>query len=277
MANMPSPLTSSPGGPEAVSRLPAHNSPPPIHGILKKKSTFDSKRPQSKTRETSPNVSRLPSFSISGINEVSMVSVESVERIISTLPDVEATPKFVNPPAKTSPRTRYSPDCDEEVKTDDQRPSHRLLVDDQLVASVRSAIASIKTDLQRTKAAHAAARRAVFAETVRLMATTKPPGSEKDQSLVVLGSDEDSGSETERVNLTNNRAAIGLAVQTYASDPQQMKDLMEVIETTGTPRLSLLMRKNKVEGLYKRHWEQEFLLTVNKFDQDFEINLHNCH
>lgn len=63
---------------------------------------------------------------------------------------------------------------------------------------------------------------------------------------------EDGGSETEHSSYTNNRLAMKLAVRQYVTDLQQREELLHLIDTSGTPRLSILMRRQKVEGLYRQ-------------------------
>jgi len=63
---------------------------------------------------------------------------------------------------------------------------------------------------------------------------------------------EDGGSETEHSSCTNNRLAMKLAVRQYVTDLQQREELLHLIDTSGTPRLSILMRRQKVEGLYRQ-------------------------
>ena len=62
----------------------------------------------------------------------------------------------------------------------------------------------------------------------------------------------DDGSETEHGSYANNRLAMKLAVRQYVTDVQQREELLHLIDTSGTPRLSFLMRKQRVEGLYRQ-------------------------
>ena len=222
------------------SRQGTRGSPPPTRGILKKTAAFEKLESRtSQPKDSSSNVSRLPSFSISGINEVSTFSVESVERLISTLPDLESTPRFLS--SKPSPR---SPKPSEAPAS--------LLVDDSLIQEVDRVIQTIKSARFQAASMRIQAKQARLKEALAILEAANIQGKEKDQSLVVLGTDLESGSETERKALGNNRAAMKAAVRALVTDPRQLDDLLEVIDTSGTPRLSLLMRRNRVEGLYRQ-------------------------
>jgi len=218
------------------SRQGARTSPPPTRGILKKTGAFEKVESRtSPTKDSSSNVSRLPSFSMSGINEVSTFSVESVERLISTLPDLESTPRFLS--SKPSPRS--------------PKPSV-VIVDDLLIQDVSRVIQSIKTARSQAAATRLQAKLGTLKQAFSILENWTLQEKEKDQSLVVLGTDIESGSETERKGLSNNRAVMKAAVRALVPDARQVDDLLEVIDSSGTPRLSLLMRRNRVEGLYRQ-------------------------
>lgn len=217
------------------NRQGARTSPPPTRGILKRTAVFEKVESRtSPAKDSSSNVSRLPSFSISGINEVSTFSVESVERLISTLPDLESTPRFLS--SKPSPRS----------------PKPSVIVDDSLIQDVSRVIQSIKAERSQATASRLQAKQDKLKQAFSILETLDLQGKEKDQSLVVLGTDLESGSETERKGLGNNRAVMKAAVRALVPDPRQVDDLLGVIESNGTPRLSLLVRRNRVEGLYRQ-------------------------
>lgn len=117
---------------------------------------------------------------------------------------------------------------------------------DPLLVAIGNAMQTVREDLEKQERERMEARRQRMAAAMQVLATMKMPGKDEDQSLVVL---EDSGSETERAEVSSNRPSLRLAIQTYAPS-QHQSDLLALVEANGTPRLSLLMREKEVTGLY---------------------------
>ena len=118
--------------------------------------------------------------------------------------------------------------------------------DKLLLVAVGKAMETVREDLERQERERMEARKERMAAAMQALATMKMPGKDEDQSLVVL---EDSGSETERGEVSSNRPSLRLAIQTYAPS-QHQSDLLALVEANGTPRLSLLMQEKEVTGLY---------------------------
>ena len=228
---------------QSKNRVAGRMSPPPARGILKKNLGFQVVESRTSPPKDLSNVSRLPSFSISGINEVSTFSVESVERLISTLPDLESTPRFLN----SKPSPRHSPKAE-----NTQKPSGALLLDESFIQDVGKVIESIKTARTQAATSKIQTRKGRLREALAILEAMNVSSKEKDQSLVVLGTDLDSGSETERRAQNTNRVAMKAAIRVLVTDPRQLGDLLDAIDTCGTPRVCLLMRRNRVEGLYRQ-------------------------
>jgi len=145
-------------------------------------------------------------------------------------------------PTETIFRARNSQSPPRPVPSLREKPNSPIPTDTSLTEKLEEAMKTIQAEREALRVKQLENRHRRLVEVL----------AQLEDKTVLTAKLEDGGSETEHGSYANNRLAMKLAVRQYVTDIQQREELLHLIDTSGTPRLSILMHRQKVEGLYRQ-------------------------